>query len=440
VHVHRESVWLGTGNGLSRTRDEGQTFESFTREHGLGKGGVSGLAVSDNIIWVATGFDTITEFGSFQAGGGLAYSLDDGVSWLTVPQPIEPVGTNVNNITFDIALRGDEVWITSFAGSLQRSSDRGQSWELIPPDSFLFDVGRISLNHRAFAVIVIDSVLWVGTAEGINRSTDGGETWTQFTHRNQEEPISGNFVVGFGYQKYANNEILWAATRETTSETNDTTEFRGVSWTGDQGFSWKTALRGANCHNIAFDDSIVYVASDFGLFKSDDGGETWALFSDISNPDNSRRIYGDAAFDAGVTESGNLMIGTENGLAITNSNGRFWTIQQVFSETGQDGEGRTYAYPNPFSPGVHNRLGGVGHVRFQYNTINDTEVTLKVYDFSMRLVATVAEGQFRLGNGDFYEVWDGLDGYGERVANGVYFYELTLSGDGKYWGKLVVMN
>ena len=73
-------------------RDDGNTFESYTSVHGLGKGGVSGLAVSDEMIWVATGFDTITEFGSFQAGGGLAYSEDDGMTWNYINQPDAEIG------------------------------------------------------------------------------------------------------------------------------------------------------------------------------------------------------------------------------------------------------------------------------------------------------------------------------------------------------------
>ena len=78
-------------------------------------------------------------------------------------------------------------------------------------------------------------------------------------------------------------------------------------------------------------------------------------------------------------------------------------------------------------------------MRFQYNTINETRVTLKLYDFSMRHVITVVEDEPRPAGGDFYEIWDGTGPYGELVANGVYFYEIELVGDGKYWGKLVVL-
>ncbi len=436
ILVFNEAIWFGTGAGLSRTKDGGFNFESFGVEQGIGRGGISALAVSENVIWVATGFDSSTSVGRLQTGGGLAYSLNDGQSWNFVPQPGP---TPVSNITFDIALRGDEVWITSFGGGLRKSTNLGLTWEVIPPDSFIFDpVGN--LNHRVFSVTNVDGTLWVGSAGGINRSTDGGATWTNFSHQNQANPISGNFVVAIRSQRFADKDIIWAATRETTVESGDETEFRGVSWSEDQGFSWRTALRDETVHNFAFDDSVVYAASSNGLWKSIDGGETWALFPDIVNVSGSRRILTHEIFSAGISTGHILWAGTRNGLAKTSDNGLTWEVFQVFQPTGRSGAPRTYAYPNPFSPSVHNNLGGVGHVRFQYNTTSATRVTLKIYDFAMQLVHTVVEDESRPGNSDLHEIWDGRDVRGVQVDNGVYFYRLELEGGGAFWGKLIVLN
>ncbi|MFQ5651477.1 MAG: hypothetical protein ACE5IY_16200 [bacterium] len=439
------AIWFGTGRGLSKTVNEGLLFESFDREHGLGKGGVSGLAVSDSVIWVATGFDTSTSVGVVSAGGGLAYSLDQGGSWHFVPQPGV---TPAQNITFDIALRKNpaaissyEVWITSFGGGLRKSDDLGASWTVVTPDSFIFDPNA-HLNHRAFSVRNTDGTLWVGTAGGINRSTDGGVTWTNFRHDSTriDQSISGNFVVAIAQQKHNGRTIIWAGTRETTVESGDQTEFRGISWSPDQGFTWQTALAGETIHNIAFDDSVVYAAADQGLFKSNDFGLNWFLFPTIANPTGTRQILATEAFDAGVTRDHTLWVGTSNGLAKSSDNGATWEIFQIFPPTGTDGEPRTYAYPNPFSPGVHNRLRGDGHVRFQYNTRNETRVTIKIYDFAMQQVATVVEDVARPANGDFYETWNGKTARGEQVHNGVYFYRLELEGDGTFWGKLIILN
>jgi hypothetical protein len=436
ILVNGNTIWFGTGAGLSSTSDGGRSFISYGVDQGIGKGSVSALAVSDDVIWVATGFDTTTEVGQFQAGGGLAFSLDGGDNWTLVPQPGP---TNVQNITFDIALRGSEVWITSFGGGLRKSDNLGQSWEVVTPDSFLFDP-LSNLNHRAFSVIVVDSILWVGTAGGVNRSTDGGLTWTNFSHGNQAEPISGNFVVAIASQKYGGKNIIWAATIETTSATEDTSEFRGISWSEDQGFSWRTALRGEFAHNFAFDDSVVYVATNNGLFKSIDGGETWALFPGIVNQTGSRQILSDEFFAVGVSAGHTFWVGSPDGLAKTSDNGFSWEIFQTFEPTGKEGSPRTYAYPNPFSPNVHNKLDGIGHVRFQYNTTKSTQVTIKIYNFAMEFVTTVVENKPRPANDDFYEIWDGRDARGLQVDNGIYFYRIDLEGEGTFWGKLIVLN
>ena len=185
---------------------------------------------------------------------------------------------------------------------------------------------------------------------------------------------------------------------------------------------------------------MIYAASDRGLFVSIDEGKTWALFPGIVNPAGTRRILSEEVFAAAISPGSTLWVGTGNGIGKTANNSLTWEVFQTFEPTGQSDTPRTYAYPNPFSPSVHNQFGGGGNVRFQYNTINETNVTLKIYDFGMRHVTTVAENMSRPANGDFYEIWDGLNSKGVQVANGVYFYRLELAGDGTYWGKLIVLN
>ncbi len=431
-------IWLGTGRGLSKTVNDGLLFESYDEENGLGKGGVSAIAVRDDIIWVATGFDTLTDVGRVQAGGGLSYSLDQGGTWTHVPQPGP---TPAQNISFDLALRGDEVWIASFGGGLSMSSDLGQSWAVVPPDSFLFNPNA-HLNHRVFSVHNAGGTLWVGTAGGINRSTDGGLNWTTFRHDStrRNETISGNFVVALAVQDHGGRQRVWAGTRETTVESGDPTEFRGISWSEDFGFTWQTALAGETIHNIAFDDSVVYAAADNGLFKSNDFGESWFVFPVIESSDGTRQIFSTEVFTAAATDDHVLWVGTRDGVAKSEDNGGVWDVLQTFPQTGREGEPRTYAYPNPFSPNVHNQLRGDGHVRFQYNTTRDTRVTIKVYDFAMQPVATVVEQAARPGSSDLYETWNGKGERGRQVDNGVYFYRVDLEGDGSFWGKLIIMN
>lgn len=435
IVLHGGAVWLGTGKGLSVSRDNGLSWQTITRDDGLGRGGVSAVAVNDTMIWVATVFDSLTrDAGSQPTGSGLAYSRDGGSTWTLLPQP---GATPVQNVSFDIAFHSDNsVWITSWGGGIRRTFNFGQSWEIVPPDTLIFDPFA-NLNHRGFSVISAEGVLWVGTAGGINKSTDNGRTWANFRHQNQAQGISGNFVVGLLHHVYDGVEYLVAATRDA----EDQEEFRGVSITEDGGLTWRTTLEGAFVQKVAARDSVFYAVSDIGLFKSIDLGYTWAKFPQIVDDARGISFLTENFFSAAVDAAFALWVGGPDGLARSIDDGRSWQIFRGNVRPGADGEPRTYAYPSPFSPLRHNRFGdGDGHIRIQYNTINDTEVTVRIYDFAMALVAEVTTGKSRPANGSFHELWNGRNQRNDPVANGVYFYSVELQGDGTYWGKFIVMD
>lgn len=425
-------LWLGTGNGLSRTVGTDE-IESIPGKTGLRSGSVSALWVSGDTIIVAMAGDTLTQVSStpLDMGEGLNISFDNGNSWRYIPQPGP---TAVQNVTYDIEVSDDIIWITSWGGGVRKSEDWGETWLEAAPDSFILDPGG-KLNHRGFSLAVGEGELWVGTAGGINKSTDGGRTWINFNTTNQQNPISGNFIVALGYQIANDKKIIWGA----TWKAEGTNEYYAVSMSTDGGLNWNTMLKDEKAHNFSFQDSIVYVATDNGLYKSIDYGKTWYLFPKITDLLSGEQVYSTEVYSAYASDN-MLWVGTADGLARTSNNGYTWDIFRAFKPTGKGDTPRTYAYPNPFSPLRHNQIGGDGFVRLQYNTIKDTKVTLKVYDFAMDLVAAVVHDLVRPGGGDFSEVWNGRNEYGDQVANGVYFYSVELEGDGTYWGKILIIN
>jgi len=439
IVIHRGNIWLGTGKGLARSRDGGKNWITYTRASGLPRGGISAIAVTDTIIWVAAAFDSLTEdAGVLPTGGGLSYSTDDGNTWTHVSPDSERFGpTPVQNLTYDIALRQNQVWITNFGGGLQRSTDRGKTWTVVRPDTFAFDpLGN--LNHRAFSIISADGVLWHGTAGGINKSSDGGITWTNFSHQNQSRAVSGNFVVAIGQQKWRGREYIWAA----TVNAEDQNEKKAVSVTEDGGYSWRVTLEEEFAHNFAFEDSVAYVVTDNGLFKSIDFGRTWAKFAPVIEVVDNVIVgqFLTTEYFAVAASNGRVWTGGPDGVATTDDDGATWSIQRGTVKAGVSGEPRTFAYPNPFSPFRHNQLRDDGHVRFQYRTTRATKVTLKVFDFAMELVAEIVSQKDRPIAGQYAEIWNGRNNRGDIVANGVYFYHLELAGEGAYWGKVMVLD
>ena len=74
-------------------------------------------------------------------------------------------------------------------------------------------------------------------------------------------------------------------------------------------------------------------------------------------------------------------------------------------------------YPNPFNP----------ETWIPYQLSEDSPVSISIYDITGRLVRTLSLGFQSVG---FYNsraraaYWDGRNALGERVASGIYFYQL----------------
>jgi flagellar hook assembly protein FlgD len=64
---------------------------------------------------------------------------------------------------------------------------------------------------------------------------------------------------------------------------------------------------------------------------------------------------------------------------------------------------------------------------------------VKIYDFAMNLVVTLADGKDVSAGVWYDEFWDGRNEKGDMVANGVYFFKVQSSGDQTEWGKLVIL-
>lgn len=421
-----DTVWVATGNGLNRITltDNDERWITYDT---LGHGGVSAIAIKNGVIWVATAYDTTIKDEYLPVGGGLSCSADGGSTWTDIPQPIHPEGTPIQGLTYDIALTDSSIWLASFGQSLQVSADDGSTWTTLWPDRFPWDP-FLYLNQRVFSVISTDDAIWVGTAGGINRTTDGGETWVNMNHENAG--ISGNFVVALGEQQYDNKSIVWAATWKAEGRT----EHYGVSRTENNGLTWKVCLEGEFVHNFAFEGETVYAATDNGLKKSSDGGQTWGTFPQMVDASTGEWIDWRVFYSVRAQE-GILWAGGADGLAKTEDNGLTWTVYRAFASTTEE---ETYAYPNPWSP-MRYESGEVPHpLRLQYRTSGQMKVTIKIYDFSLDLVKILEEYHHQTGSN--WQTWDGKNEKGEIVANGVYYYVVEKEGDGTARGKIVILD
>ena len=462
-----DTVWLGTSRGVSVSFDRGESWDNFYGTSVFGTDNISAIGYDNGTFWAATATTVEGVAGeSVSAGTGLKYTTDNGLTWTAVPQSIDhpdsttvkygintlqalPVTVQEQNITFDIAFTPGTIWTTSFAGGTRKSTDMGQSWQRVPlPPDYLNSIspddtlnfclspvagsfcGEGNLNHRAFSVISIDdTTLYVGTADGINKSTDNGISWVKFNHQNQSEPISGNFITALGYNNFTNT--VWAA----TWKAEDASEYYGVSSSDDGGASWKTFLQDERTHNFGFKNSDVIAATDNGAFRSMNQGSSWILPNSIVDESSNVSLTTSVYYSA-TSESNTTWLGSNDGLARLKDNTSLWngTWKVYFASQPLKSEDETYAYPNPFSPKQ-------GQLKIKYSTGGiDASVTIRIYNFSMEYVRTIIQNAPRNRTIEGApEFWNGTDDNGNTVPNGVYFYRVDVDSDNPLFGKIIVM-
>jgi FlgD Ig-like domain len=456
-------IWLATGAGLGRFAPtlgaanpaDGDWFVATHEDEGIGRGGVSAATATvtswgQAVIWTATAFDSLAAGEDLATGGGVGFSLDDGVTWMWMEQPVDslsetefaPTVTPIQNVTYDIGIMNDRVWIVSWGGGIRyfdmfdgmHEADPSELvWVNRPPDDIPFNVLQQN-NHRGFSAATMeeDSLLWIGTAAGINLSRDEGETWQshKYSSQNDNTPC-GDFVPALGAQVLDDGRhLLWAGCWVVSAESG---QFYGVSVTDDEGVTWRRVLGSQDepirVHNFAFQDSIVYAATDDGLYKSADFGETWGLFPKPIDLNNGERFFDDQVY-AAAYGFGRLWMGGPEGLGISDDGGNEWAIERTAPELS--GKDDTYAFPNPFSP------ERFPVVRMRYTMPRPGDVTIEIYDFALDLLIRTVNSEHRSA-GEHNDVWDGRDPTGGEIANGVYFYRVEGGGQER-WGKILVMD
>ncbi len=454
------SLWAGTGVGLARSSDGGKTWESFAGMAQFASPGIFAVDVKGNMIWASTGYNKDVNDQSVQTGSGFAYSTDNGVTWASRPQPLDalndslvtygantvwflPIVVNEQNVTFDLSLANGAVWIASWSSGLRKSTDNGQTWQRVvlpsssrnsiaPTDSLgAYRVDpRTDNNYLLFSVMVQDSsTVWAGSAGGVNKSTDGGLSWKRFTQTNQLSPILSDWVIAISGQHLGPLTRVWT----TNWPAEGPNQQYGVSYTDDGGRSWKNLLAGIKAYAFAFRDSIAYIATDDGMYRTADGGLSWTKSGTIIDQTTGARIATSGFYSVAVIGD-TVYGGTGDGLAKCTDNaqvpfGTDWQVVRTFVPS--NGRVISYAYPNPFSPATES-------VRIHYSTGNTpAEVTIELFDFGMNRIRTLIKGVSRLGEQD--EVWDGRSDGGTLVPNGVYFYRVIMGSDEPNWGKIMVL-
>ncbi len=486
-----KTTWIGTGQGLSVMHDSLSIFTLDTM-HLVNEDprflfdSVSSMVVQDDVV----AFAASSSEDGIPLGTGI-YTTEDGladqIEWHRFDQPIDGDGDSLaafglgyfnarplvgthGVVSYDMDIRDNYLWITSWYGGLRRLDlTKMDKWDRIPlplndqeelntcnESQYIEIDDKLVLqdyywdssdpdgnhNHKAFSVLVYGDTVWAGTANGINRGIlgeNGCVNWRHFAH--PDDKLSGNWVLSIAKQENNNKRIIWAVTRVIVPGE----EQNSVSYTQDDGDTWEVVeeLIGEICHDISVQGATVLIASNSGLWKSDDG-INWELMSPAveATPVSSNEILNNAVYSVAADNreyfgKSLIWIGTPDGLARSyNPMGDNWQIYRAEYDKEE-----IYAYPNPFSPYSHNQLNGDGWVRFNTGDFSVHQVDLNIYNFALEKVYSE---NFDWQTNPGAVKWNGRDNKGELVSNGVYFVNLQFSESDNFtkenhWLKLVVV-
>lgn len=439
IDVDGDSLFLGTKAGLVTAvfsapftitddtlitfpeSDSTGSFVSFVRHH----------TGPRTFTWVGTA--PLTDSGSYNT---YFKSTDSGSVWTTLFAPSIP-GTEL----FDLIARDSVSYLATSSGLFANPN--------IPSQGLLLEyrvadpsTGLTLDSYKFRAVAIIAHKLYTGTTGGCAYSISNNN-WRVFMANTDPRKhdlavartfansgLSGDWVVALMVQPYHDTAIVWAACRR-VPDTLD--QNNGVSFSKDFGATWQTVLPQLQVWNFAHDQNgMVYAAATEGLYYADPPWTTWTRADIIDAQTQDTMVSTSEIFSVEVADS-ILWVGTGSGLArrpLNNPAG--WEVIRVFKPVEQADE--VFAAPVPFSP-----LNNSGRLTIHYRVESSAEVTVKIYDFAMNLVRTIAENKSRAGGGSYFETWDGYNADGDMVAVGIYYFKISYSTGEERWGRLAIV-
>ena len=297
-----KAAFLGGFNGLYRSIQGGQQWREIET---LARGVVVAMDVSPN--YAEDGTLALTTY-----VGKIMMSNDEGKTWELTMNGVEVPRLNGNfepsyqdpRRFFDMAFSPDyasdkTLFTSGLWTKFLRSTNGAKSWSL----------HSLSREARGLTLLLSpefgsDKTLFVGNQAGVMfRSTNGGKTLNQVAklpwERGNDSP---SMVISPGF---AQDRTLY-----TVAET-------GVYKSTDAGESWQSTTENTpiaeawNLH-IAISpnyvqDSTLYVSSYDGLFKSSDAGGSWEPVA-IADVDPERTFLEAVALSPSYAQDGTLMV------------------------------------------------------------------------------------------------------------------------------------
>jgi photosystem II stability/assembly factor-like uncharacterized protein len=318
--------FLGTTNhGVFVTTDGGATFER--RNRGLADRSISSVALSseypsDHRVWVSTASD------------GVYASSDSGETWerrsvgLTTNSQNDLAGFedrpdfSVVRVAAPAASGGAPTLFLAGFDGLFRSTDGAKTWHEVETLSSSILVGlTLSPNYAADQTLAVTTYI-----NGAFSSRDGGESWTAIDTGLQEPAYSGfadRVARLFGIAlspDFAHDQTMFSSSASSfLVSTTSGRHWRRVVPPDAGGVHQPRQFSVVVSPEFARDRTVLYGdATTARVFRSTDGGATFARFAEIPSSIRMLSISPDFATD------GVLYAGTVSGVFRSEDRGSHW--------------------------------------------------------------------------------------------------------------------
>jgi len=367
-------------------------------------------------------------------------SVDGGETFTYNATPIAGRGAQMDAYDADVAL------VSTASGKIFKTADGGATFTEV----YSYTLG---LGDGWFdGLRVLNSTVAVAFGDEASngdmhfvRTTDNGDNWTEITGIDYLNAAYGYYTWGLGACNVG--ESIWCA--GLTAEYDSGYVFRsydaGVNW---ESFQIPNTIMNLYPRAITFlDDNNGMITDRYGdILKSADGGETWET---VDLHPNGGWANGVVA----IPGTGMIFAMDDNGVFYTSDMGTTWGMVETPAETESDyftggvflneefGYVFTYNgqvlrfqdmvvdvkeepvkkpqqyrlsqnYPNPFNPTT----------TISFEIPRNEHVRLTIYDMLGHEVISLVDRN--MNQGQYHIQWNGINKHGQRVATGVYLYQL----------------
>ena len=324
--------YMGVNNGgVWKTDDYGRTWKPIFDSAPTGS--VGDVAVSPShphILYVGSGEGLHRP--DLGVGDGMFKSSDGGKNWqhigLNDVQQIGRVVVHPTNPDVVIAAGLGHPYGANDMRGVFRTRDGGKIW-----DKVLYinhNTGAIQVEFDPSNPEIIFADMWEhregpwengsfqGTNSGLYKSMDGGNTWKKLT---QGLPTGeqGLGRIGFGISP-SNSKRMYA--------TVDAREHSGLYRSDDGGESWKRVSTDGRIYGRGSDFAEVRVhpknpdvvySANVASYRSDDGGYTWTSFKGAPGGDDYHRLW------INPLQPDIMLLVADQGAVVTVNGGRTWS-------------------------------------------------------------------------------------------------------------------